>query len=422
MLHNKFINDYLYYGYKVPEQISDDLMKLPSSGKKFIYTPQEASTLLDKILDEIFEKLSPDKYCIIPISGGWDSRLLLAAAVDRLNISQIKSYSFGTSGQLDYEIGRNVAETLGTEHIPIDLHSIKIDWHQLEETVKEAPWTKIFDAFVNRFCVKRVAGDGDMLLTGFMGDPLFGSHQLDHDDIKEIIRVFVKRQNITGNSTLLEKNYNPLKSIPELPKDVIFNTYDTLDFGIRQANMIAPIVTPLPVMKKWGSDTGSFNNSKAAIKAPFANPEWIQYWAQAPKNLRKDQRLFFKMFELKYPELYRLPAKDYFGAGKKDSFNFKWRKTLFRVQNRLHKHLPKVFDPSIVMQNYLNFNTAFRIRSDYKDILNKSISYLQEESVAEWINFEEMWNEHMSYKADHADAFRVFIGLALNLKVKNPLK
>lgn len=423
LLQNKFINDYLYFGYKVPDHISDDLMEFQSSGKLAnLYTIEEASALLDEIVDEILENLSSNKYCIIPISGGWDSRLLLAEAVERLNVSQIKTYSFGTSGQLDFEIGRNVAESLGIEHFPVDLNRIKMEWRQLEETAREAPWTKIFDAFVNRFYVKKIAGQGDILLTGFMGDPLFGSHQVELNDTEEIVRLFVKKQNITGNLSLLEKDYNPTKSIPELPEDVIFNTYDILDFGIRQANMIAPIVTPMPELKRWDSNVGCFKNSKTDIRAPFANPDWVQYWAKAPKVLRKNRQFFFNMFETKFPELFRLPAKDYFGAVAKESLEYKWKRNQFRLQNRLHKHLPKIFDPSNVLQNYLNFNAAFRKRSDYKEILEESIIYLKEKSVSDWINFEEMWKQHMTYQADHADAFRVLIGLALNLKANNPLK
>ncbi|MDR9409543.1 MAG: hypothetical protein RI573_11910 [Balneolaceae bacterium] len=44
---------------------------------------------------------------------------------------------------------------------------------------------------------------------------------------------------------------------------------------------------------------------------------------------------------------------------------------------------------------------------------------MQKKTIAPWIDFDQMWEEHMTFKANHSKSFKVFIGLALNLKVKN---
>lgn len=420
---NNQINDYLYYGYLFPKKIPDWIFDLNiNSDANYKYSIIEAESLFDSIMDEALDQLKFNKYCIVPISGGWDSRILLAATVDRLDSSQIKSYSFGAPGQLDYEIGYKVARSLGVEHHAIDLRKIEIEWDQLKETVTEAPWTKVFDSFFNRFCVRNVAASGDLLLSGFMGDPLTGSHFSETSDRSVIVKQFVKKQNLANNLDLVEKNYDPVASIPDLSKKFSFDTGELLDYGIRQANMIAPIVTPLPEMNNWGYQLGSFRGSESNIIAPFAHPSWASYWISAPKLYKKDRKLFFSMFQKKFPQLYKIPAKEYYGAIKNHGFERNLRRNIFFVRNRLHKYFPKVLNQSNIMMNYLDFDWAFRYREDYQKIMSKAFTFLQENSIAEWIKIDMLINSHMKFEANYAKSINVLIGLALNIKVNNQSK
>ncbi|MDR9409806.1 MAG: hypothetical protein RI573_13270, partial [Balneolaceae bacterium] len=338
---NKHINDYLYYGYLFPSKIPDWFFDIDGVNKEHrSYSIKEVSTLFDRIADKVPSEITGNNYCIVPISGGWDSRLLLGAAVERLNISQIKTFSFGTPGQLDYEIGCKVAHALGLEHYLIDLREFEINWNLLEQTAREAPWTKTLDAFYNKYCIKKIGTDSDIVLSGFMGDPLAGSHTISSSDKKEIISSFVKHQNIAKNSALLEKDYDPISSVPDIPQKIDFDPGELLDFGIRQAYMVAPIVTPLPEMKNWGSKPGALPGTGMQILTPFADPSWASYWISAPVHLKENRKLFFEMFKDKYPELYNMPAKDYFGAAKKNALKRSMNRNLIRIQNRLHLYAP----------------------------------------------------------------------------------
>lgn len=69
--------------------------------------------------------------------------------------------------------------------------------------------------------------------------------------------------------------------------------------------------------------------------------------------------------------------------------------------------------------NYLDYADAFRKRKDYRDILNRAFQYLASEQVTPWIDLQKLKTEHMSYKANHENAFLVLIGLALNLEKEN---
>lgn len=423
MLQRKKINDYLYYGYLFPAQLPENLFQLtPSKVESNTYNEKETAQLFDKLLDQALEECSANNYCVIPISGGWDSRILLGAAVERLSTSQIKTYSFGSPGQLDYEIGRKVSNFLGVEHHAIDVRRIEMNWVQLEEVVKEAPWTKPFDAYINRYCIKTFTEEGDIVLSGFMGDPLFGSHFSDYKDINECIRLFVKRQNITERSVLIESDYDPAESIPELPENNPFDSYDIVDFGIRQANMVAPIVTPLEKLERWEMFLGNFRSSGASIVAPFAHPEWVRYWAFAPKEFKKEKNLFFRMFQYKFPKLFEFPSKDYFGATKNEGVNRNLRRNFTRVQNRLHRYFPTVFSQSNKMLNYQDFDEQFRKNDDYQSILDSAITFLKDTNATDWIDFNELLSAHMTYKEDHAKSFQVIIGLALNMKVNNTIR
>jgi hypothetical protein len=175
----------------------------------------------------------------------------------------------------------------------------------------------------------------------------------------------------------------------------------------------------MPEMKGWGSKPGVLPGSGIQILTPFADPAWASYWISVPFHLKENRKLFFEMLKNKYPGLNNMPAKDYYGATKKDGLEHSMRRNLLRIQNRLHLHAPRFFNQSNKMMNYLDFDDAFRSRDDYRAVLKKAISFIQKNSMAQWIDFDQMWEEHMTFKADHSKSFKILIGLALNVKVNN---
>ena len=80
----------------------------------------EASKLFHENIDNLYK--SNEKH-LVPLSGGFDSRAILATLLKFTEAKNIYSYSFGAKDTLDYEIGRDLAQKLGVNHISFDLQS-----------------------------------------------------------------------------------------------------------------------------------------------------------------------------------------------------------------------------------------------------------------------------------------------------------
>lgn len=411
------INTYLWYFYIFPNEIPSWLDKcITPENTCTNYSPDEAGYIFEQVFAAQLKK-NNNGYVIVPISGGWDSRILLGAALERFHTQEIKTLTFGVPGQLDYDIGRLVAETAGVEHHAVDLSKVDLHWEDLLASVKEAPWTYVPDAFFNRCSLAQVASKNDLVLSGFMGDPLTGGHKSRAITKDEAVEGFIKKQRRVKNIRLTPESYNPARDLPALPENPSIAYSELLDFGIRQANCIAPIVTPQQHWTGWGGNMGRMSSTGALVLAPFAHPDWAAYWINAPKEAKQGQRLYLEMMKQKFPRLAALPSKYSMGY-KAGSLTHSAAKIRRKVLGNFDKHFPRPKLRYAAHLNYLDYGDAFRNRDDYLEVLRKAIVYLRENEYVPWINLEQLLKDHGHCKANYSDAFRVLIGLALNLQAE----
>lgn len=410
----KRINDYLYFGYLPPSEFPNFLSKLEGD-QPSEHSLQSAISLLEEVFDDAVEDSSGSGYCIIPVSGGWDSRILLGLALERFSANQIKTYTFGTPGQLDFEIGATVSKKAGVEHLKIDLSKVELSWDDLLQSVEESPWTYVPDSFFNKYCYRKVAGVNDVILSGFMGDPLTGGHLHEKDD-KRAVHKFLKEQVMVRSLKLTSEDYDPTNSLPAFPDQHELSLHELLDFGVRQAHCITPIVSSEKTWKSWGTELGRVKNSNSKIATPFTHPKWASYWIHAPEELKKDRKMYLDVLKEKFPTLAKLPSKNFYGAKKEDGVSAYLRKKMYHGQIILNEKMPHLFRVPNQMMNYLDYGTAFRKRDDYRDILSTAFDYLHENRLTPWLDLQKFLNEHNDYKADHSKVFLLLIGLVLNLK------
>jgi asparagine synthetase B (glutamine-hydrolysing) len=414
--YNKVINDYLHYGYLPPDSLPDFIKEGLREDKKADYTTSYAGKILDRIFTESVNHFSGNGFCIVPVSGGWDSRILLGLALEYFSARQIKTYSFGTKGQLDYDIGKKLANEVGVEHVEFDLSKIALTYDELKKSVSLSPWTYVPDAFFNSYCYKQMAGNQDIILSGFMGDPLTGGHSYKKNG-PDIPGYFAKSQTVAKNHSLTQKDYNPAESLPETCTTSTFLQHEQLDLGVRQANCIVPIISSKNEWNQWGASLGIAEGTNAEIIAPFAHKEWIRYWQHAPSKEKNDRRLYLKLLEEKFPVLASLPAKDFYGSKRRGDYCYTLNKKRYHGNIILNRNFPKIFPIPRLMMNYLDYDTSFRRRDDYISILKQAVSYLNETPVSGWINFNGLQKDHQSYRQNLSKEFLLLIGLALNLEV-----
>lgn len=412
------VNNYLHYGYLLPRQIPRFLSEFPHQDK----VPAEISLtatidLFDEVFQEAIETSAGSGFCIVPLSGGWDSRILLGYALEHFPAHQIKTYTFGSQGQLDFEIGKKVARAAGVEHTAFDLEKVSLEWDHLKSSTRKTPWTYTMDAFFNKYCYCVMQSDADILLNGFMGDPLTGGHRYEKNG-RDVKRKFAFSQQLIKNSPVTQPGYDPVQSLPELPENTIFSDHQLLDLGVRQASCIAPIVSYKKSWDRWGTDMGSADGSNTAIIAPFAHPKWVHYWLNIPDTLKSKRKLYLEFLNAKFPRLRNVAAKDFYGAKNDRSLSQYLMKKKYHGKIILNRKFPHFFSSPVEMLNYLDFDEGFRKRDDYQEILNKSLSFLEASGLIEGFHPAALWDQHMNFSHNHSRLFLVLIGLALNLQIE----
>ncbi|NIM17562.1 MAG: hypothetical protein GTO45_36575 [Candidatus Aminicenantes bacterium] len=192
---------FLMYGY-IPS--NDTLYKPVKSLKPFTYYvykdnqleeheyykidfPEKESSYPDAVygIFELFEKrflalTEPFKTFFIPLSGGRDSRFLLALALKHFKKNRITTFTFGQKGTFDFEIGRGFSKKYNIDSICLPFN--QEDY--FEEYV--LPGTKYKNGLINhamnapsKFYEKVLNPDDDRLIvSGYIGDAvLTWSHQ-----------------------------------------------------------------------------------------------------------------------------------------------------------------------------------------------------------------------------------------------------
>ncbi|ATU08253.1 asparagine synthase (glutamine-hydrolyzing) [Methanohalophilus portucalensis] len=311
------IISYLYFGYlPIADQTIDIGIDKLDINKKDTYKLFNEKELVQKGVESLKNGFADclnniDDYQnrkhIVPISGGLDSRAILAGLIDLGLKDNIVTVTYGTPGTLDYELGNLVAKHAGTKHISLDLSNINITQQSLGWTYKSgAEWTQLFTSYYNHRITHKFGYEA-VYWSGFMGDPLAGSHLQAQESSTWDLAVFefAKRNQFSKNFNLLPPQFNPCDVLPQEPiyDTNLLNFDEQLDFAIRQHSFIKPTV-----MAK------GYN-----YIAPFTNQNWINFILNVPYEYRYNEYIYKKILQEAYPDFFKLPVKNRMGLTLDDS-------------------------------------------------------------------------------------------------------
>ena len=120
--------------------------------------------------------------------------------------------------------------------------------------------------------------------------------------------------------------------------------------------------------------------------------------------------LYKKIFLKAYPELFNIRTKANFGLPIGASKNAIFMK---RVQDKVLRTLKLSSGKGI---NYLDFNEKIRTKEDLRTIIQNNVMDLKSRNIIDWIDIEKILKNHLSNKANHADALIVLASLEIHLK------
>lgn len=346
---------------------------------------------------------------ILPLSGGLDSRAILGGLLENMETRQIQTVTFGTPGTWDFEIGQQVAHAAGVACEKIDLSARNWTWHT-EDLVSTAAQTAapvwVFDAHVNR-TIAKYFGEEPTYWSGYMGDPLSGSHLFNEDSKtwEQAKWRFLTRNLYSISVAITNPEFKSENCLPSEPfLDLGLVSYDEqLDFSFRQACLIRHIVMPR------GYD----------YRAPLLHPDWISFILSVPRSYRTKQWLYEEVLKTAYPELLSLPTKKSYGLSlTAPRFSILARRTILKA-NSLGRYflpaLPWAVDPRL---NYIDFDRHLRESSNFQTLVKENLHDLKKRDVVGWIDLDAIWRRHQLSQANHADALLLLVSLEINLKAK----
>ena len=373
-------------------------------------------------------RIKKDEKIIIPLSGGLDSRAILAAAMRCTSKDNIITFTFGERGSFDFEIGKMVAEKAGVTNIPIGVEKedfekqYNILINNIEGMIDATPYFPTMG-------YKEMKKYGSRLYIGYMGDPIMGSHI----SLKMLNKKLNSEQDyIEAKNIIFEKHrLNDLKDVQGLFNPSYLNIENfkysfenTLNVLKRTYNEDMPNYCAIWDYKHRQDKYTMFAvfryKEYFEYSTPFLDNELIDFMLKIPPELRLDENLYKSMLLKKYPELFELPVKNNAGlrldAG--DVSLFLSRAILF-IKRKTNKISSMLIKRNIFLnkrKNYIDYDNLLRRDKEYRNYMRKIIEKIEEREYFNKDYIEEIWRLHMRGKKNYSMLFGLLVTFELFLE------
>lgn len=368
---------FLLFGHSFKgKEDHDAVIKLDHQPTKAIEISFLISRAKEVWLGSIERLLQDNAKVVVPLSGGLDSRLILASLLEFLPASEITTFTFGSKGSLDFEIGKKVAKAAGTRHIDAHINPYS---YSLESETK---WCQMIKGSTCLFYHPPLEIIDDLkdyqYWIGYMGDPLAGSH-LDTrvNNRASALEAYVKKFSCMSDDIASSQGFD-IPAIKEALKAEAnwhnaYNPFECIDFSIRQKHYIASHI---------------LYSGKTAL--PFMQSEWVNFMMNLPIELRKNQAFFRQFMVETYPTLFKLPCKNNFGY----PLGSRWYK-LRKIKWRLFP------STTAEMLNYINFDSEIRAKGHFYNLLREIFFDFQSDSYFGKEDLEHYLSEFEKGKLSH---------------------
>ena len=377
-------------------------------------------------------RIKKDKTIIIPLSGGLDSRAILAAALRCTPKDNIITFTFGEKGSFDFEIGTKVAEKADVENIPLSAEKddfeeqYNISMDDIEGMIDATPYFAIRG-------YKEMEKYGNNLFTGTMIDVLLGRHILSHIFPSDMLK----------KEILSEEDYTKVKKL-------IFN-HQKLNYETEILQLFDPdFLRNMDIKYSFDRTHPKFenvNNKKfpnyfavwdytnrwnkyiyfAVLRdrnlfnyLTMLDSDLVDFTFKLPPELRLDENLYIQMLLKKYPELFKLPTKTNQGlrldAGNVSLF---LRRAILFSKTRANKISSMLIKRNVFMnkgKNYIDYDDLIRRDKEYRNYMRRMIEKVEEREYFNKDYIEDIWRLHMQGKKNYAMLFGLLVTFELFLE------
>lgn len=265
----------------------------------------------------VHSALEPHDQIILPLSSGYDSRLILAAISDSSALKKkTLATTYGPANSMEVVAGKELASAAGVEWLHVDLECNFLGLDYLKDIalifgsslhMHGMYQLEFFDALKNRGLIS----SGAVLTSGFMTGVPAGQHVRDlskNRNPDKFGKSFLSSfsQSKYWQDGVLEKAFETAfpgsvdeasKYVEDMEKIIGRSDYQgqiLFDLWTRQRNFISYY----PRTLEW----------KIAVVSPHMNRTWLEYFYTLSDNQLKNRKHVAEMFNAYYPALARIPS------------------------------------------------------------------------------------------------------------------
>ncbi|MBU2917743.1 asparagine synthase C-terminal domain-containing protein [Psychrosphaera sp. F3M07] len=316
------------------------------------------------VFDDI-ETFLNGKKVVCPISAGLDSRAILSELAKRGMQKNVTTFTYSLEDTFELDVARNVSLSLGFKHIHLKITGDEIinpnEFIELAEIHDYSIWNS---PYVPCSVQRKMKEYGDVLLSGFGGDPIMGSHVAKgKKNLTDY--VFTKYRWLFDSEISFIKGANLNKLYDQLVVETskfeygdLAENFDSWYLFQRNVNMTQHSVLA--------------HRDIFEIISPFMDNRIIEAVKYMSIENREGRVLFLELMKEMYPVTFKLPSSAHKGKGKELKF------FLERVISVLTRTL---FGKSLVRNSFdykPDLNDKFRSNKEFRQIIINNSKYLVE--------------------------------------------
>ncbi len=370
------IKFFLHFGYfpNYAEKVKLDYSNIDRNKYNDVDEPQLIQLAAQALKNSVSQNFKSGRH-IVPLSGGLDSRAILAALLEHTNAASIETYTFGTPGTLDFDIGCMIAQHAGTKHTAIPLNQFEWGEEELFESAKR------FDAQTLLFHQAPISilgqfADG-ITWSGYIGDAVSGGH------LKQ----------------------NPAKTLNEAKNCYCVRRRELRSIDIASFETFTPYLRHAgPMMSKdeqiLFAEIGSFAAPHVLMdgfeyRTPLINSPFFDFFMSISNRYRYKQNLFKKMVLQTWPELFSLPCKNAYGLTLNAPTPIRLvKRAVNKIHNHSHTHL---------MTNFFDFDRALQ-RKSFNTLVQNKLNQFRRRNI-------------FNIENPQGDALKMLVSLEVNLQL-----
>jgi asparagine synthase (glutamine-hydrolysing) len=319
----------------------------------FNLSEKEALKELDQKLARSVQRRVPksEKIIGLTLSGGLDSRCILALLCQSKNSIKINSFNYGmTKNNLDSLFGSQIAELHNSDFV-----FVKYDVNSYLSSIDKG--SKYLNAEFPGLSMreietyKTIRNKGiSYLFTGEFGDPLSGSH-IEKDYL-----------NITTKGQLLEKIFHQWNRIVPFPVQNEFYTPEMqkykeysksnlkriimLDKHLYMANS-ACFLDFTERQRRFPVSIDLLGSNFINMMSPFTDHDYVDFMLKLPLDLRFKQKLFKNYLKIQLPQTASVPRNNFELLGNESIRTGLWITSL-KLKKYISLILTKIFRKELI--------------------------------------------------------------------------